>query len=168
MNWTIADAWKALNMGRDVDPPKAEDVESEHITEFDRLIGAAVGTANEESLKKIHAAVAYGLPRFTTHRLPSAESGKSSLRHAADVAIECVREHCDEDGITKRERRPVVKALETLDFSGLCSFDWFLIWDALGCSGKIKDQETLDFYKFAGEFKHYLRIAEAEERAVAK
>lgn len=156
--WTFKDAYKA-KYGKDAPLPSHENVKASWITEIDRFIASSLGVSDQESLKKIHAALAAAIPILTTHSYPSIEEGKNPLRHAADHAIECVKAYCKADGVPRSDYQPVLRALKSLDFSNLGSYEWFMIWDAMGTEGEINDQECYEFYMHAGRCWHYETLA---------
>jgi hypothetical protein len=158
--WTIKNAWSAKNGSSK--PVSHEEIKASDITEIDRLIASSLGLRDQQSMKKIHAALSYAMPLLTTHQLPPATTRQKSLRHAAKHAIACVMAYCKADGIPKSEYRFAIDALKNLDFTQLTQGDWFLIWDAMGTEGEIKDQECYDFYRHAGQCWHYATLAEME------
>lgn len=154
--WTIKNAWSSKNGS--AKPVSHEELKASDITEVDRLIASSLGLRDQQSLKKIHAALSYAMPYLTTHDLPSVATGKGAIKHAAKHAIACVRAYCKEDGIPKSEYKIVIDALSRLDFSGLGEADWFLLWDAMGMEGEIKDRECYEFYNYAGQRWRYAAL----------
>lgn len=160
MAWTFHDAWKAAT-GR-AEPYDQKDVSSRNITAVDRFLASSLGLTGKESLKKIHAALAYVLPYFTTNSYPRAKVD-DELEYVTSFAIECILEYCHEDGIPKSDYGPTVRALKARSLDG--DIDWFLVWDAIGCSHKIKDQQCADFYMFAQKFWIYSDVRESSTAA---
>lgn len=161
-DWSVQDAWAACYTNGAEFPPAVKPLDSEGITEIDRVVASFFGPVTQESLEKAHAAVTAIYPYLAVYPVPVARlSGEALSKHIYENVREAMLEYAPMVDVSKRSLSRDIRALKEGRITDI--YDWFFIWDAMGSLGySVQDDELKGFYDLAGWLWHYQASVHSE------